>query len=146
MNDAREEHFRRLERMYASAPINDFFRPRLTVGEGTAEVHITVRPDFFHAAHATHGAVYFKALDDATFFAVNSLVEDVFVLTTSFNLYLTRPISEGEMTARARVVSRSRRLYLAEGVLVNAAGKEIARASGSFMPSEKRLTAEIGYA
>jgi acyl-coenzyme A thioesterase PaaI-like protein len=34
-----------------------------------------------HSIHAVHGSVYFKALDDAAFFAVNSLVEDVFVLT-----------------------------------------------------------------
>jgi hypothetical protein len=35
-----------------------------------------VRPDFFHAAHAVHGSVYFKALDDAAFFAVASLVQE----------------------------------------------------------------------
>jgi acyl-coenzyme A thioesterase PaaI-like protein len=73
-------------------------------------------------------------LDDATFFAANSLV-DVFVLTVSFNLYLTRPVSEGEVIARGRVVSRSKRLYLAEGVMQDSRGREIARGSGAFMPS-----------
>src|ERR1051325_363168 len=101
------EHFRRLERMYASAPINEYFAPRLQIpNAGVAELRLTIRPEFHHAAHAAHGAVYFKALDDATFFAANSLVEDVFVLTTSFNLYLTRPVSEGEIVATGHVVSR----------------------------------------
>jgi acyl-coenzyme A thioesterase PaaI-like protein len=68
---------------------------------------IPVRPEFFHAAHAVHGSVYFKALDDAAFFAVNSLVTDVFVLTASYNLYLTRPVTEGALRAVGRVVHRS---------------------------------------
>lgn len=141
-----DEHFRRLERMYASAPINDFFAPRLHIPQaGVAELHMAIRPEFHHAAHAAHGAVYFKALDDATFFAANSLVEDVFVLTVSFNLYLTRPVSEGEVIARGQVVSRSKRLYLAEGVLADARGREIARGSGAFMPSTVALSSDIGY-
>lgn len=140
------EHFRRLERMYASAPINEYFAPRLQIVEaGVAELRIAIRPEFHHAAHAAHGAVYFKALDDATFFAANSLVEDVFVLTLSFNLYLTRPVSDGEITATGRVVTRSRRLYIAEGVIVDARGREIARGSGTFMPSGQTLSADIGY-
>jgi uncharacterized protein (TIGR00369 family) len=132
--------------MYHSAPINEYFAPKLHIPEGgVAELRMTVRPDFHHAAHAAHGAVYFKALDDATFFAANSIVEDVFVLTVSFNLYLTRPVSAGEIMARGRVVSRSKRLYLAEGVLEDSHGKEIARGSGAFMPSTVSLSEEIGY-
>jgi len=83
--------------------------------------------------------VYFKALDDATFFATNSIVEDVFVLTVSFNLYFTRPVSDGEVIARAQVVSRSKRLYLSEGILEDARGRVIARGSGAFMPSTSAL-------
>lgn len=132
--------------MYHSAPVNAYFRPALTIREGEAEVEIAVRPDFFHAAAAVHGSVYFKALDDATFFAVNSLVTDVFVLTVSFNLYLTRPISQGTMRARARVAHRSRQLFLAEGELFDGEGRQIARGSGSFMKSTIALSGEIGYA
>lgn len=132
--------------MYASAPINEYFAPRLQIVDaGVAELRLTIRPDFHHAAHAAHGAVYFKALDDATFFAANSLVEDVFVLTVSFNLYLVRPISEGEVVATGRVVSRSKRLTIAEGMLVDDRGREIARGSGAFMPSTRPLAGDIGY-
>ena len=130
------DHFRRLERMYHAAPINEYFAPKLHIPEaGVAELRIAIRPDFYHAARAAHGAVYFKALDDATFFATNSIVEDVFVLTVSFNLYFTRPVSDGEVIARAQVVSRSKRLYLSEGILEDARGRVIARGSGAFMPS-----------
>ena len=140
------EHYRRLERMYASAPINEYFAPRLQIVDaGVAELRMMIRSDFHHAAHAAHGAVYFKALDDATFFAANSLVEDVFVLTVSFNLYLVRPVTEGEVVATGRVVSRSKRLTVAEGVLVDSRGRQIARGSGTFMPSTLALSADIGY-
>jgi len=89
------DHHRKLERMYLKAPINAYFRPSIHIRDGEADIVIPVQPEFFHAAHAVHGSVYFKAMDDAAFFAVNSIVEDVFVLTASFNLHLLRPISAG---------------------------------------------------
>jgi uncharacterized protein (TIGR00369 family) len=141
-----EEHYRKLERMYASAPINDYFQPVMQVSEGRAVVSMKVRRDFFHAANAAHGALYFKALDDAAFFAVNSLVPDVFVLTVSLNAYLTRPVSEGEIRAVGQVVYRSRRLFVAESQLFDSEGNEVARGSGTFVPSDIPLSPQIGYA
>ena len=132
--------------MYLSAPLNAYYKPAMRIGDGRAEVAIAVRRELFHAANAVHGELYFKCLDDATFFAVNSLVDDVFVLTVSFNLYLTRPISEGEMRATGRVVYRSRQLFVAEAELVDQDGKEIGRGSGTFMRSSIPLSPEIGYA
>ena len=140
-----EEHYRKLERMYASAPINEYYRPVLRVSEGAAEVEIPIRPDFFHAAHAVHGSVYFKALDDAAFFAVNSLVPDVFVLTVTYNVYLTRPLSEGTLRASGRVVHQSRQLYIAEAELFDHRGKQAGRGSGTFMKSAIALTPDVGY-
>ena len=143
--DIDEEHFRKLERMYHGAPINRFFQPTIRVANGAAELDVPLRPDFFHAAHAVHGSVYFKALDDAAFFAVSSLVPDVFVLTASFNIYLTRPITEGICLASARVVHRSRNLFLAEAELRDPQQRVVARGSGSFMRSAIALTADVGY-
>jgi uncharacterized protein (TIGR00369 family) len=105
-----------------------------------------VKPDFFHAAHAVHSSVYFKALDDAAFFAVSSLFTDVFVLTASFNIYLTRPVTEGVLRASGRVVHRSRSLILAESALVDGEQRQVARGTGSFMRSTVALTAAVGYA
>src|SRR5689334_4983624 len=141
----RDEHYRRLERMYLAAPANEYFRPEIRIGEGTAEVRIAVRTDFFHAASAVHGSVYFKLLDDATFFAASSLVEDVFVLTASFNIYFLRPVSTGVMTAKGRVVSRSSRLLIGEGIITDDDGKEVARGSGTFMPGRAKLDERLGY-
>jgi uncharacterized protein (TIGR00369 family) len=141
-----QEHHRKLERMYASAPINRLYEPRLTITEGKTELVMPVKPEFFHAASATHGSVYFKALDDAAFFAVASLVEDVFVFTSSFNLYLLKPISQGTMTARGEVVHRTKSAFLAESVLFDGDGQQIGRGSGAFVRSPIRLSREMGYA
>lgn len=140
-----EEHYRKLERMYLGAPVNRFFQPRIEIGEGRATVTIPIRPDFFHAAGAAHGMVYFKLLDDAAFFAVNSLVEDAFVLTVSFNLHLIRPITGGEVQATGRVVHRSRRLFIADAQATDDEGREVARGTGTFMRSTIPLTADLGY-
>jgi uncharacterized protein (TIGR00369 family) len=139
-------HFETLIAMYDSAPINKWFRPLLRIPEeGHAEIEMAVREDFYHAAQAIHGAVYFKALDDATFFAVQSVVTDLFVVTSSFQLYFLRPVSEGHLFARGQVVSRSKRLYVAEGALFDSRGKEVARGSGTFMPSSMQLGPQLGY-
>ncbi len=132
--------------MYAGAPVNAWYRPELRISEGRAELRIPVRDEFFHAAGAVHGSVYFKALDDAAFFAASSLERERFVVTANFHLHITRPVSAGELVATGRVVHRSRRLILAESVLVDADGRQLARGSGSFMPSASRLGPELGYA
>src|SRR5215472_4671885 len=140
-----EDHYRRLERMYAAAPINRYFEPVLRIAEGQAELTIPVKPDFFHAANAVHGSVYFKALDDAAFFAVNSLIEDYFALTASFTTYLLRPISEGTMKATGKVVYAGARSFIAESVVVDGDGREIARGNGNFVISKIKLAADMGY-
>ncbi|MCP4655613.1 MAG: PaaI family thioesterase [bacterium] len=141
----REEHYRKLERMYVSAPTNQYYRPTMVVGDDEAEILVAVRRDFFHAAGAVHGSVYFKLLDDSAYFAVNSRIEDVLVLTVTFHVTLMRPISEGEMRARGRVIHRSRRLWVADSVLVDSAGREISRGSGTFMRSRITLSPDVGY-
>ncbi len=138
------EHCTRLERMYAAAPVNRSFRPVLEVGEGTAVLTMSVLEEHFHAAGSLHGSVYFKALDDAAFFAVNSLVEDVFVLTTSFTVYLLRPVTGGTLEAEGRVVSSGRSLFVAEATL-SVDGRLVARGSGTFMRSSRRLDEVEGY-
>jgi uncharacterized protein (TIGR00369 family) len=140
-----EEHYRRLERVYAAAPINRYYEPSLRVREGHAELTIPIKADFFHAAGAVHGSVYFKALDDSAFFAANSLVFDVFVLTASFNVYFTRPISEGELRATGAVVHRSRNLIVADSVALDSKGRQVARGSGTFMRSQIELSGLVGY-
>ena len=140
------DHYRRLENMYLSAPFNRIFKPKLTISEGEAEVSFDAGPHLHHAGNAVHGSNYFKALDDAAFFAVNSLVGDVFVLTVTFNTQLLRPISEGRMIARGEVVNAGRTVWVADSTLVDDEGRLLARGTGTFMRSKIALSDIASYA
>ena len=144
--DAAAWHYRALESLYASAPVNALFRSQLEVtGEGTAQIRFTVDESVHHAAGAAHGTIYFKMLDDAAFYAANSLVTDRFLLTTAFNLNFTAPIRSGEILAEGRWVSGRRRVFIAEARLVDAEGEEIGRGTGTFMRSRIALSGLDGY-
>ena len=141
-----ELHYRALERLYDSAPVNALFASRLEiVGEGHARIRFAITPEVFHAAGAAHGTVYFKMLDDAAFYAANSLATDRFLLTTSFNLHFTKPVREGEVVAEGRWVSGRKRVFVAEARLVDAEGEEIGRGTGTFMRSHIALSGLTGY-
>ena len=139
-------HYRALEALYAAAPINRLFDSRLEItGEGTARIHFTVDSRYHHAAGALHGTTYFKMLDDAAFYAANSLVTDRFLLTTAFNLLFTRPLNDGPIIAEGRWVSGHRRVFIAEARLIDANGEEAARGTGTFMRSAFPLSTLAGY-
>ncbi|VXC94215.1 PaaI family thioesterase [Sphingomonas sp. 8AM] len=140
-------HYRALESLYAAAPINRFFESRLElVAPGESRIHFAVDERHFHAAGAAHGTSYFKMLDDAAFYACNSLVTDRFLLTTQFSLLLTRPLGVGPVMAEGRWISGQRRVFVAEARLVTAAGEEVARGTGTFMRSRIALASLPGYA
>jgi len=138
-------HFKKLENMMHSAPMVKLTGARASISEGEAVITLPVRQDFFHAAGALHGSLYFLALDNAAFFAVNSLVEDLFVLTASLTTYMTRPVTEGTLKAVGKVVSRGRTQFIAESVLYDAEGQEVGRANGIFVKSRIPLSEKIGY-
>lgn len=139
-------HFRGLERLYADAAINRLFDSRLEIGgEGEARIHFTVDDRYFHAGGAAHGSAYFKMLDDAAFYACNSLVTDRFLLTTSFNLFFTRPLGPGPVVAEGRWVSGRKRVFVGEARLIDADGHEAARGTGTFMRSAYPLASLKGY-
>ncbi|AXG69110.1 thioesterase superfamily protein [Kordia sp. SMS9] len=141
------EHYRKLERMYLSANMNTqiYHTTEIAIDDETATISMTIDPKYFHALGAIHGSVYFKLLDDAAFFAVNSVVKDAFVLTTSFNINITRPVNSGKITATGTVKFKSRNLFVAESTLVDEKGREIAFGTGNFTKSKITLSEEIGY-
>ncbi len=140
-----EDHYRKLENMYHGHPLNQFIQDRARISHGKAEVIIPVRSELFHAGGAVHGAIYFKAMDDAAYFAVNSIVKDVFVLTSQFNTYFIRPINQGEIRAVGTLVSATKRVFIADAVAYNSEGKQIGRGSGIYLKSPHSLSEKVGY-
>jgi uncharacterized protein (TIGR00369 family) len=139
-------HYRALESLYAAAPINSLFASRLEItGKGAARIEFEIDSRVYHAAGAAHGTIYFKMLDDAAFYAANSLVTDRFLLTTGFNLHFTAPIRAGKAVATGRWISGRRRVFVAEAQLVDEAGEIIGRGTGTFMRSHIPLATLPGY-
>ena len=145
-DDGAAAHYRALESLYAQAPINRLFDSRLEIpASGVARIHFTIDGRHYHAAGAAHGTGYFKMLDDAAFYAANSLVTDRFLLTTQFNLLLTRPLTAGPVVAEGRWISGKRRVFVADARLIDADGEEAARGTGTFMRSRIPLAGLDGY-
>ncbi len=138
-------HYQRLVNMYAAAPINKIFNPELSITSGEAHISIELTPELHHSAGAVHGSVYFKMLDDAAFFAANSLEPEFFVLTTSFTTYMTRPVSEGKMTAIGNVVNQNKSQFIAESIVYDDQGREVGRGNGVFVRGKLPLVDAAGY-
>lgn len=140
------EHYRRLERLYHLASVQQLFRGSgISVSHSRAEIDLPVDPAYFHGANAVHGSICFKLLDDAAYFAVASVVQDVFVVTSSFHLNLRRPVTGGTLKAVGTLRSRSRQLFVAEATLYNEKGKEVAFGTGQFMKTDQPLERLKGY-
>jgi acyl-coenzyme A thioesterase PaaI-like protein len=139
------EHFRALKTMYLAAPINRIYKPTFAAAEGLADIEIEIAEKFFHAAGAVHGSVYFKMLDDAAYFAANSLEREFFLLTASFTTYLTRPITSGVVKSVGTVGTQTGRQFIAESVAYNSDGQEIGRGNGLFVRGKRSLRDVAGY-
>ena len=133
--------------MYLSAPVNNHLYNGITIAisDRQAELTLKIEEKFFHAANAIHGSVYFKMLDDAAFFAVNSIVKDVFVYTVSFNIQMLRPVSSGTIKSIGELKFKSSNLFIADSTLLDENNKLVGKGSGNFMKSKIELTPEIGY-
>jgi uncharacterized protein (TIGR00369 family) len=144
--DGQAAHFRALESLYGQAPINGLFRSTLEIVEaGFARIRFDIDPALFHAAGAAHGTLYFKMMDDAAFYACNSMVSDRFLLTTAFNLNFTRPLKGGPVVAEGRWASGRRRVLVGDARLIDQTGEEAARGTGTFMRSHIPLSSLPGY-
>ena len=140
--DQKENHYALLEKLYIAAPINKYYNPTIKVQEKQAEITMKVLPEYFHGAGAVHGALIFKMMDDAGFFASNSIVPDVFVLTANFNIDFLRPMTLGALRGVGKVVHHGGRQIIAETCCYDQSEKIIARGRGVYMPSKFSLHAD----
>lgn len=110
------------------------------LSEGKAQYQLEVKKDYFHGAEALHGAVYFKMLDDAAYFACATLVDDFFLVTKSYEIEFIRPVPGGVLTAIGKVLESDAEGFIAESEIINEQGKLVGRGSGAFVKSRKKLS------
>ena len=140
-----QSHFHKLENMYRSARINESIPSAISVSEGTAEVKMKVSQAFWHGANAMHGSMYFKGLDDAAFFAANSVVEGFFVLTARFEIELLSMVKCENLRAVDFLEKRESRKIWARAELYDDQNTLAARGSGLFLISQIVLCDSVGY-
>ncbi|HQU74127.1 MAG TPA: PaaI family thioesterase [Calditrichia bacterium] len=138
-------HYHKLENLFLSAPCNRNRSYSIEIGKGTARISCDLGEDDFHGGGAVHGSRYFKGMDDAAYFACQSLVRDNFLLTASFTVYLLRPFQGGTIRAQGRVISAGRRQLLAEAEVEDQRGKLLGKGSGLFTRSETPLDTLADY-
>lgn len=132
-------HFDKLESLFYAGPINKIHKPHIKVSEGFCSIKQTVDPGHFHAGMALHGSVLFKLLDDSAFFAANSMEDEYFVLTGTFNIKFIAPVTSGELIAKGEYVDRDGRKIKAKSKLfVN--DNLVAQGEGVFIVSQIPLS------
>jgi hypothetical protein len=129
------------------APSNRLFQSEIEIAEeGLSPGSVSSRGGgLSRGGRGARATIYFKMMDDAAFYACNSLVTDRFLLTTAFNLHFTRPIKSGPVVAEGRWASGRRRVYVADTRLIGPDGEEAARGTGTFMRSHISLSTLPGY-
>ena len=98
-----------------------------------------IKKDYFHALNAIHGSVYFKILDDAAFFAAQSIVEDFMLLTATFNITFKMPVSNGYIRSVGTLCSVSKNGLEAESKMYNENNEIVAFGKGIFKKSKKSI-------
>jgi len=140
------EHFDRLKKMYALAPIHKFYEGiELELEEQKSKITLPIDERYFHGGMAIHGSVYFKLLDDAAYFACQTLVTDFFLVTTSFNINLLKPIIEGKIYAAGEVDYTSDKLFKGYANLYDERGRLCGTGRGQFVKSKLKLETVKDY-
>lgn len=142
-----KDHYKKLEQIYLRAPYNVSLYDDTTIriSEGRAEISTRVNPRHHHGAGALHGSGYFRLLDDAAFFAINSTVTAAMVYTVSFTTQFLRPVQSGIITAVGEIKHSTSNLFIGESSLYNEKGQLIALGRGDFMKSKIDLHTIPGF-
>jgi len=145
--ESMNDHFKKLENMYLSAPLNNevYHQVSIKIGNNLTVIEQLCEPEFFHAAGTLHGSVYFKLLDDAAYFAANALVTDYFLFTTSFQIQIIRPVLGGMLRAEGKVIKPGSSVIIVESRLFDDRNKLVAIGQGQFMKSAVLLNEIKSY-
>ncbi len=139
-------HFRKLENLYQTAPVQKLYPGiSIVVSERKSIITYPVHTAHFHGGGSLHGAVYFKLLDDAAYFAAASIITDVFILTATFQIKMKKPVTEGVLTAIGTLIQHSGDKLSAEAELRDADGLPVATGTGLFVKSSNRLETIADY-
>ncbi|MBI2425986.1 MAG: PaaI family thioesterase [Candidatus Hydrogenedentes bacterium] len=94
-------------------------------------------------ANTVHGGVVAAALDECMGWAASRAIQRMCVTADLTVRYLHRVPADVALTVRAEVTKSHKRMVQATAVIIDAAGKEYARAEGRFLPLSVEETLEV---
>ncbi|MBH2020383.1 MAG: PaaI family thioesterase [Burkholderiales bacterium] len=109
------------------------FRLELFEG-GESAIGYTPRPEHLNSFAVTHGGACMTLLDVAMAVAARSLQKDMGVVTIEMKTSFMRPApgDGSKLTARGRLMHRSKSLAFTEATIYDAQGQACAHATGTF--------------
>ena len=115
----------------------------ISVESGEVELELEAGEEHWSTAERAHGGVLFSVLDTALGRAVvSTLPEGRGCATLECKINFFRPIVRGKLSAKARVVTKTRHTAYTEGSITDEEGRLVARATATFFLTETRITHE----
>ncbi|MHA1340793.1 MAG: PaaI family thioesterase [Promethearchaeota archaeon] len=115
------------------APISEFIDMRFTsINEGEATFELDVKPNFLNSIGTMQGGVISILADAAMGIACGSLLDENEAFSTiEFKINFFRPVMEGHLTAKGRVIYKGRKTAYTECEIFNQDHKIVAKSVGS---------------
>jgi len=135
LDDAR---IARARQAFASVPYASFLGLELgDLQRDEVSIHLNVRAELKQNQGVVHGGAIASLIDTASAFAVvNRLEPDERVTTTDLTIHFLRPVTEGRMTATARIVRPGRRLFVLSVEVTDSRGILVATAVTTYIKLE----------
>ena len=122
---------------YLKHPMHNELNMNVELGNKSATIQLTIHESVINLVGILHGAIYFKLIDDACFFAALSARESNFVATSNMTIHYLKPASDGVLIAHAKMITKQGRKYLCECEIKDKDGTIYAYGSGSFIEPKK---------
>ena len=128
-------HARRFKKAVDSVPYAHLLGIELDeVGNGTATLGFEVRKKLTQNHGVVHGGAIASLIDSATAFAIISLLAPREKVTTvDLTISYLRPLTNGRVTAVAKVVRSGRRLFVVSADVLDSDGKLAATALSTYI-------------
>jgi uncharacterized protein (TIGR00369 family) len=99
--------------------------------EGQSELRYTPEPEHMNSFNVTHGGAVMTLLDVALATAARSVDKGMGVVTIEMKTSFMQP-ARGALTAKGRLIHRTRNMAFTEGTVFDEAGNACAHATGTF--------------
>lgn len=124
--------------LFSRAPIKKAFGMDLRYEDGCAVFEMPYNPGLDHAMEGIHGGVIATLLDNAGWFTV-ALYYDTWVATVELDVKLLKAASRVGLVSRGRALTTAKSLAMAEMEVRTEDGELVARGSGTFAVSGKKV-------